>query len=151
MDCSPPGSSVHGILQARTLEWVALPSSEGSSGPRDWTQVSSTAGRFFTSWATREALFYVCIYICVCVYTHLCVYVCMCAKSLQLRPTLCNPTDTSPPSSSVHVHVDTFASHQVSLYGSEALWWEKQISCVSMCCSFHQFGALVVSPNFNIY
>ena len=40
MDCRPPGSSVHGILQARILEWVAMPSSRGSSPPRDWTQVS---------------------------------------------------------------------------------------------------------------
>ena len=40
MDCSPPGSSVHGILQARILEWVAMPSSRGSSQPRDWTHVS---------------------------------------------------------------------------------------------------------------
>ena len=40
MDCSPPGSSVHGILQARRLEWVAMPSSRGSSQPRDQTQVS---------------------------------------------------------------------------------------------------------------
>ena len=94
MDCSPPCSSVHEILQARTLEWVAIPSSRGSSwpwdrtrsptlqvislqseplgkpkntgvgslsllqgisGPRNWTGVSCIAGRFFTSWATREA------------------------------------------------------------------------------------------------
>ena len=40
VDWSPPGSSVHGILQARTLEWVATPSSRGSSPPRDWTCVS---------------------------------------------------------------------------------------------------------------
>ena len=40
LDCSPPGSSVHGILQARILEWVAMPSSTGSSQPRDWTHVS---------------------------------------------------------------------------------------------------------------
>ena len=40
MDCSPPGSSVHGLLQARTLEWFAMPSSRGSSRPRDQTQVS---------------------------------------------------------------------------------------------------------------
>ena len=46
MDCSPPGSSVHGILQARILEWVAMPSSRGSSRPRDWTHISCTAGRF---------------------------------------------------------------------------------------------------------
>ena len=48
MDCNPPGSSVHGILQARILEWVAIPSSRGSSGPRDRTQVSYITGRFFT-------------------------------------------------------------------------------------------------------
>ena len=46
---------VHGILQARMLEWVAFPFSRGSSQPRDQTQVSHIAGRFFTSWARREA------------------------------------------------------------------------------------------------
>ena len=40
MDCNPPGSSVHGILQARILEWVVMPSSRGSSQPRDWICVS---------------------------------------------------------------------------------------------------------------
>ena len=55
MGCSPSGSSVHGILQAEILEWVATPSSRGTSQPRDQTQVSSIAGRFFTVWATREA------------------------------------------------------------------------------------------------
>ena len=49
MDYSPSGSSVHGILQARILEWVAMPSSRGSSGPRGQTRVSCIAGRFFTS------------------------------------------------------------------------------------------------------
>ena len=56
MDCSTPDSSVHGLLQASILEWVAIPFSKGSSWPRDWTQVSCTAGRFFMVWATREAL-----------------------------------------------------------------------------------------------
>ena len=55
MDCSQPGSSVHGILQARILEWVASLFSRGSSQPRDRTQVCHIAGRFFTIWATREA------------------------------------------------------------------------------------------------
>ena len=55
MDCSPPGSSVHGILSARILEWVAIPFSRGSSQARDQTQVSCNASRFFTIWATREA------------------------------------------------------------------------------------------------
>ena len=48
--------SVHGILQARILEWVAVPSSRESFRPRDWTWVSSIAGKFFTIWATREAV-----------------------------------------------------------------------------------------------
>ena len=55
MDCSPPDSSVHRILQARILEWVAMPSSRRSSQPRDWTQVSHIAGGFFIVWATWEA------------------------------------------------------------------------------------------------
>ena len=55
-DCSPPGSSVHGILQARILEWVTISFSRGSSQPRDRTQVSCLRGRFSTIWAIREAL-----------------------------------------------------------------------------------------------
>ena len=55
VDCSPPSSSVHGILQARILEWVAIAFSTGSSQPRDWTQISHIAGRHFNLWATREA------------------------------------------------------------------------------------------------
>ena len=54
-DCSPPGSSVHGILQARILEWIAISFSRGSSWCRDRTQVSRIAGRCFNLWATREA------------------------------------------------------------------------------------------------
>ena len=59
--CNPivgslPGSSVHGILQARTLEWVAGPFPRRYSQPRDQTQVSYIAGGFFTVWATMEAL-----------------------------------------------------------------------------------------------
>ena len=49
MDCSPPGSSVHGILQARILEWAAMLSSRGSSWPRDQTRGSCTASGFFTA------------------------------------------------------------------------------------------------------
>ena len=56
MDCGPPGSSVHGILQARILEWVAISFSRGSSQLRDQIQVSCITGRLFTIWATREAL-----------------------------------------------------------------------------------------------
>ena len=55
--CNPMDYKVHGILQVRTMEWVAFPFSRGSSQPRDWTQVSCTAGRFFTSWAPSSVQF----------------------------------------------------------------------------------------------
>jgi len=55
LNYSPPGPSVHGILQARILEWVAIPFSRETSQPRDGTWVSHVAGRFFTLCDTREA------------------------------------------------------------------------------------------------
>ena len=55
MDCSPPGSSVHGILQARILQWVAISSSRGFSQPRDQTWVSWIGRWILYPWATREA------------------------------------------------------------------------------------------------
>ena len=58
MDCSLPGFSVHGILQARILEWVAISFSRGSSWPRDLTQVSCIAARLFTIWATGTHSFH---------------------------------------------------------------------------------------------
>ena len=55
LDCSLPGSFVHGILQARILKWVAIPFSRGSTWPRDQTQVSCIAGKFFI-WATGKPI-----------------------------------------------------------------------------------------------
>jgi len=66
-NCAPPGPSVHGILQARILEWVAMPSSRGSSQPRDWTYitcVSCIAGGFFTHWPTNPPGKPTTVYIC---------------------------------------------------------------------------------------
>ena len=60
MDCSLPGSSLHGILQARILGWVAVPLSRGCSQPRDRTWMSYIAGRFFIISVTREALLFAC-------------------------------------------------------------------------------------------
>ena len=54
MDYSLPGSSVHGIFQARILEWVGISFSRRSFWPRDWTQFSRIVGRCYTVWATRE-------------------------------------------------------------------------------------------------
>ena len=56
VDCSLPGSSIHGILQARILEWISISFSSRSFGPRDRTWVSCIIGRCFTVWATREAI-----------------------------------------------------------------------------------------------
>ena len=56
MDCSLPGSSVHGIFQSRVLEWVAVFFSRGSSQPSDWTWLSHIVGRHFSVWATREGI-----------------------------------------------------------------------------------------------
>ena len=66
MHCSPPGSSVHGILQARVLEWVAIPFSRGFFWPRYQTNVSPIAGRFFTVSATGKNI---CKYLNVCKYS----------------------------------------------------------------------------------
>ena len=97
MDCSPLGSSVYGILQARILEWVAIPFSRGSFRPRNWTRVSHIAGRFCTIWATRED-----------------DDKRSCCSVAQLCPTLCSSMDCSMPGFSgphclpkftqVHVH-----------------------------------------------
>ena len=54
ISCSPPGSSVHEILKAGILEWVAIPFFRASSQPRDQTRVSCVTGRFFTNWATTD-------------------------------------------------------------------------------------------------
>ena len=62
MDCSLSGSSIHGIFQARVLEWIAISFSRGSSQPRNRTWVSRIAGRRFTVRATREALVALTVY-----------------------------------------------------------------------------------------
>ena len=96
--CNTMDYRVNGIFQARILEWVAVPFSRGSSQPRDRTRVSCIAGRFFTSWASREAQEYWSELSgmgkspCMCVH----------AKSLQLRLILCSPMDCSTPGSPAH-------------------------------------------------
>ena len=82
-DCSLPGSSVHGISQARLLEWVSISFSRGSSWPRHQNSISYLAGGFFTTEKSAAAA------------------AAAAAKSLQLCPTLCDPVDGSPPGSPV--------------------------------------------------
>ena len=96
MDCNLPGSSVHGILQARILEWVAISYFRGSSWPRDQTQISYTAGRFFTIWATSSVLF---------------------SSVAQSCPTPCNPMNRRMPGLPVHHQLPEFTQthvHRVS-------------------------------------
>ena len=119
MDCSPPGASVHGISQARILEWVAISSSRGSSQPRDWTQVFCIAGGFFTSWATREALIIVACCNIMCFVIQLCL-------------TLCDPMDCSPPDPSVHGILQARILGWVTVPFSRVFSWPRdrtQVSC----------------------
>ena len=92
LDCSPPGSSVHGILQARILERVATLFCRGSYQPTDWTRVSCIAGRFFTIWASRW-LFVIC--------------------SVQSCPTLHGPVDCSTLGFPVHHRILELAQTHV--------------------------------------
>ena len=91
----PMDYTVHGILQARILEWVAFPFTRRSSQPRDRTQVSHIAGGLFTSWVTREAtseagseggfiMVFVHVCVCVCMQAHMCVW-----KPFILFPWIC--------------------------------------------------------------
>ena len=93
---SLPGSSVHGILQARVLEWVAISFSRGSSQPRNWTLVSCIAGRFFTNWNTQSVQF---------------------SSVAQSCPTLCDPMNRSMLGLPVHHQLPEFTQthvHRVS-------------------------------------
>ena len=105
MDYSPPGSSVHGILQARILEWIARLFSRESSWPRDGTQVSHIAGRLITVWATWEALGKLKMLIA------------------QLCPTLWEPVDYSPPASAVREILHARILEWVAMPSSRGSSW----------------------------
>ena len=80
MDHSPPGSSVHGILQARILEWVAMPSSRGSSRLRNWTHISDVScigGKIlYQQHHLGSPILCVCVYIYIYTYIHTYIYTC---------------------------------------------------------------------------
>ena len=102
MDCSPPGSSVHGILQARILEWVAISSSRGSSGPKDRTSISCVSRYFITRGKpfflhTQNEIKQISMPLC----NYHAAATAATAKSLQSCPTLCDPIDGSPPGSPI--------------------------------------------------
>ena len=110
-------SPVHGILQTRILEWVAVPFFRGSSQPRDLTQVSHIAVEFFTSWATGEALKG--------------ASAAAAAKSLQSCPTLCDPIDGSPPGSPIPGIVQAGILEWVAISFSKAWKWKVKVKSLS--------------------
>ena len=158
MDCSLPDSSFHGILWARILEWVTMPSSRGSSWPTDWTCVSWIAGRFLLShWGSP-----VCIWACIWLYsrasTHqysikiwflyhfnsvgwnFILYPFFCAshgtaaaaaKLLQSCPTLCDPIDGSPPGSPVLGILQARTLEWVAISFSNAWKWKVKVKSLS--------------------
>ena len=119
MDCSPPGSSGHGIFQARILKWVAISYSRGSSWARGWTCVSCI-GRWThyhcTTWEAQRRNAAVAA-----------------AKSLQSCPTLCDPIDGSPSGSAVPGILQARTLERVAISFSNAWKWkvkEKSLSHV---------------------
>ena len=113
---TPVDYTVHGILQARILEWVAFPFSRGSSQPRDRTQVSRIAGRFFINWAIREAL---------------CCLAAAAAKSLQSCLTLCDPIDGSPAGPTVPGILQARTQEWVAISFSNAWKWKVKVKSLS--------------------
>ena len=120
VNCSLPSSYVHLILQARILDWLANPFSRGSSRPRNWTQVSCIAGKFFTIWANKEATIYAAA---------------AATKSLQSCLTLCDPINCSPLGSAVPGILQAKTLECVAISFSNAGKWKvkvKLLSCVQL-------------------
>ena len=112
MDCSPPGASVHEILQARILQWFAISFSRGSSRPRDGTWVSCIACRFFIFWATRVSESE--------------------SEVAQSCLTLCDPMDFSPPGSSAHGILQARILEWVAVSISRGSSWTRNQAQVSL-------------------
>ena len=122
MDCSLPGSSLHGIFQARVLEWVAISFSRGSSQPRDstWIYPHCRQTLYRLSHQGRSLL------------------ITAAAKSLQLCPTLCDPIDSSPPGFPVPGILQARTLEWVAISFSNAWKWKvkvKLLSCVRLCAT----------------
>ena len=135
MDCSPPGSSVHGILQARILEWVAMSFSRGSYWPRARTHISCVSCIiFFTTSTTREApsLWYP---------PHLKVKVLVAQSCL----TLCNSMNCSPPVSSIYWILQARILEWVAMPFSRGFSWPRALTHVS-CVSCISRGSSPLAP-----
>ena len=124
MDYTLPGSSVHWILQARILEWVAMPSSRGSSQSReDWTLVSCIEGRSFTAEPSRKPLHVSMAWYIICYAAA--------AKSLQSCLTLWDPRDGSPPGSPVPEILQARTLEWVAISFSNTWKWKVKVKTLS--------------------
>ena len=115
VDYSPPGSSVHGILQARILEWVTIPFFRGSSWLRNLTCIS------YVSWVCKQVLYHL---------QHL-ESPAAAAKALQSSPTLCNLIDGSPPRSAVPGILQARTLEWVAISFSSAWKWKVKVKSPS--------------------
>ena len=131
--CSPPGSCVHGVLQARIRGWVAISFSRGSTQPRDRTWVSGIPKRRFTFWATREvqhsfsSLQFSHSVMSSSLRSHESQHA---AKSLQSCPTLCNPIDSGPSGSTIPGILQARTLERVAISFSNA--WKGKVKVKSL-------------------
>ena len=140
--CNAMDSTVHGILQARVLERVAFPFSGESSWPRDGTQVSLIAGRFFTSWATRKAIYFKVPKINELLKEKWKLVVRSCLI-------LSDPTDCSPPGSSVHRILQARMLDWVAISSSRESSQPRDVtlvSCIAGRFFSHQGSLSELSP-----
>ena len=122
-DCRPPGSSVYGIFQARTLEWVATYYSRESSRPWNQTSVSCVScigSRFFTTEPPGKLYLYLSY-----------IYAAAAAKSLQSCLTLCNPIDSSPQGSPIPGVLQARTLEWVAISFSNAWKWKVKVKSLS--------------------
>ena len=138
MDCSLPGSSLHGILQARILKWVAISFSRESSQLRDWTWVSCTAGRRFNLWVTREE--------CVCYRTYQ-VFI-LVVQLLSHGPILWDSTNCSTPGFPVLHYLPEFAQTHIHWVGDAIQPFYPVIPFSSCLQSFPASGSFPMSQLF---
>ena len=117
MNYRRPGFPVHGILQTRVLEWVAISFSRGSSRPRDRTQVRCITGRFFYHLSHQRSPYFMCA---------------AAAKSLQSCPTLCGPIDGSPTGSPVPGILQARILEWVAISFSNAWKWKVKVKLFSL-------------------
>ena len=129
MDCSPPGSSVHGILQARILEWVAMPFSRGSSHP-GIEPVSHALQAVSLPFELQGSLLKITWEQQQCEDWVL-FYAAAAAKSLQSCPTLCDPIDGSPPGSPIPGILQARILEWVAISFSNAWKWKVKVKSLS--------------------